>query len=62
MENLFQYLIPVFALTLLAAGWMLVQIIAKKMNIKNHIDETSGCCGACSEKKDCTNNSAAHLE
>lgn len=49
MDNITEYLIPVLAFTLLCAGWIMVQMVAKKMRIKNHIDG-GGCCGACDEK------------
>jgi hypothetical protein len=48
-----EYLIPVLALTLLVAGWMGMQLLAKKMKVKNHIDHRGGCCGACSGDDDC---------
>jgi hypothetical protein len=50
MEAIIQYLIPVLALTALAAGWMAVQLIARRMKVKNHIDNGGGCCGACGSK------------
>jgi hypothetical protein len=56
MNDLIQHFIPIISLALLAAGWMYVQILAKRMKVKNHIDQTSGCCGACTEKK-CTKDS-----
>lgn len=43
-----EYLIPIFALTFLAAGWAGVQLLARKMKTKNHIDNNAGCCGSCS--------------
>jgi hypothetical protein len=54
IETWMTYMIPVIGLALLAAGWMGVQILAKKMEVKNHIDQTSGCCGACSNKDTCS--------
>ncbi|NQV52921.1 MAG: hypothetical protein HQ500_07045 [Flavobacteriales bacterium] len=56
MEEMIQYLIPVFALAALAGGWMGVQIVAKKLGTKNHIDATTGCCGACANKDSCERN------
>lgn len=50
MSELWTYLIPILALTALCAGWMGMQLLAKKMNVKNHIDEGGGCCGACGDK------------
>ena len=52
-QEIIQYLIPVFAMAFLTAGWMGVQLLAKKMKTKNHIDH-GGCCGACSSKSSCT--------
>lgn len=53
MENYLSYLIPVLAMAFLAAGWMLVQLLAMKMNTKNHIENRSGCCGACTTGEKC---------
>ena len=47
-----EYILPILALTVLAAGWMGVQILAKRMKTKNHIDDAS-CCGACQGKSEC---------
>ena len=52
MSEVFQYIIPVLILTLVAMGWMGVQLLAKRMQTKNHIDQTS-CCGACEGKETC---------
>jgi hypothetical protein len=56
MEEIFSYMIPVLAITALTAGWMAVQMLAKSMKVKNHIDRTSGCCGACDNKDTCDGN------
>lgn len=53
MNEFITYLLPILALTVLAAGWMGVQLLAQKMKTKNHIDNTSGCCGACEGKSEC---------
>lgn len=53
MTELLQYLIPIIAMALLAAGWGAVQLLAKKMKTKNHIDNGGGCCGACSNREAC---------
>ncbi len=47
MSEYAQYIIPILALTLVAGGWAGVQLLAKKMKTKNHIDQTTGCCGNC---------------
>lgn len=54
MEDLMRYVIPVAALAALAAGWMGMQLIARRMKVKNHIDH-GGCCGACGDRASCTN-------
>lgn len=56
LYELLNYFVPLLAFTLLSAGWMGVQILAKKMKTKNHIDNTHGCCGACTNKTNCSNN------
>jgi hypothetical protein len=47
MNEIIHYLIPILALTFLAAGWAAVQLLARKMKTKNHIDNAGGCCGSC---------------
>ena len=44
MEYFF-YIIPVIALSALCAGWVVVQILAKRMKTKNHFDDlgNEGC-------------------
>lgn len=44
------YVFSIGLLALLCALFMGIQILAKKMNIRNHI-ESGGCCGACSNKE-----------
>jgi hypothetical protein len=60
MEIYLQYVIPVLAFALLAAGWMGMQILAKKMKVKNHIDSTGGCCGACENRNVCDKKVEPH--
>lgn len=52
-QEFISHLMPILALTGLTAGWMGVQILAKRMKTKNHIDH-GGCCGAFSNKESCT--------
>jgi len=47
MGDYIQYIIPILAITMVAGGWAGVQLLAKKMQTKNHIDQTTGCCGNC---------------
>jgi hypothetical protein len=45
---MYQYILPILFLTLLCAGWVVVQIIAKKMKTKNHFDHLGkGECMTC---------------
>lgn len=53
MENYSEYILPVLILALLSAGWMMVQLVAKKIGTKNHIDNDGSCCGACDKKDSC---------
>ncbi|MEK6616408.1 MAG: hypothetical protein AABZ32_09895 [Bacteroidota bacterium] len=54
MENYLEYILPVLAFALLVAGWVVVQLIAKKMGTKNHFDNAGGCCGDCEKKDSCS--------
>lgn len=54
MKELITYLIPVVAMAVLVGGWGLVQLLAKKMNVKNHIDHGGSCCGACDNRDSCS--------
>lgn len=62
MNEILTYLIPVFAIAVLTAGWMGVQLLAKKMNTKNHIDHSSSCCGTCDNKDSCELKKATNVE
>ncbi len=42
-----QYILPILFITVLCAGWVVVQIIAKKMKTKNHFDNLNSSCGHC---------------
>lgn len=53
-----ELLIPVLVLSLVAVGWGGVQLLAKRMGTKNHIDNTSTCCGACDVRSSCSRNMA----
>ncbi len=46
MELLY-HLLPNLALALLAAGWIALQFLAKKMGTKNHFDNLGEGCGNC---------------
>lgn len=39
----FEFLIPVLALSGLCAGWVLVQLLARRLGTKNHLDRQPGC-------------------
>jgi hypothetical protein len=55
MKNYLEILTPSIALAILAAGWMVVQLLAKKTGTKNHIDNPGSCCGGCERKEECDN-------
>lgn len=57
MGKYLEYILPVLAFALLTACWMAVQLIAKKIGTKNHIDQGGSCCGACEKKDDCSEKS-----
>jgi len=42
-----QYIVPILLIGFLCAGWVVVQIIAKKMKTKNHFDHLNSDCGHC---------------
>jgi hypothetical protein len=43
-----QYIIPILLVSFLSAGWVVVQLIARKMKTKNHFDNLdSSSCGQC---------------
>jgi hypothetical protein len=42
-----KYIIPVLAVAGLCAGWVFVQILAKRLGTKNHFDDRSSGCGKC---------------
>ena len=46
MEYL-QYIIPVFVLAAMCAGWVIVQLVARKMKTKNHFDDLHAGDGTC---------------
>ena len=41
------YIIAILTLCALCAGWVLVQILAKKLKTKNHFDHLNSACGHC---------------
>ncbi len=43
-----KYILPILFIAALSAGWVIVQLIAKKMKTKNHIDNLgNGECMSC---------------
>ena len=42
-----RYIIIILLLGALCAGWVVVQIMAKKMKTKNHFDHLNSACGQC---------------
>lgn len=53
MGKYLEFILPVLAISLLTAGWMAVQLLAKKIGTKNHIDNDVSCCGDCEKKDTC---------
>jgi hypothetical protein len=45
--NLISHILPILALAALAAGWAAVQLLARKLGTKNHIEHGKDCCGGC---------------
>ncbi|MFQ5335497.1 MAG: hypothetical protein ACE5DN_05425 [Flavobacteriales bacterium] len=52
-----QYIIPVLIVTALSAGWVGVQLLARKAKTKNHMDHGGGGCscggGSCDNREGC---------
>ena len=48
MKDLINIIIPILLTSALAAGWVVVQLIAKKMGTKNHMDNAGSCGNGCS--------------
>jgi len=61
METLYTYIVPILALTLLSGGWVAVQLLARKMRTKNHIEHGGTCGNRCTcmgiEGESCENRS-----
>ena len=60
MSIIYQIIIPVLVVTFLSAGWVAVQILARKIGTKNHIDNAGSCGNGCtcmSGGTSCTNKS-----
>lgn len=47
MDELAAYIIPILALALLSGGWVAVQLLARKMRTKNHIEHAGSCGNQC---------------
>ena len=45
--TIFEYLFPILALAALTAGWMAVQLLARRLGTKNHIEHGGSGCGQC---------------
>lgn len=52
-----QYIIPVLAMSLLCAGWVMVQFLARRIGTKNHFDNPPRC-GGCTCSGQCDRESA----
>jgi hypothetical protein len=55
MNEILHSLLPVLGLAILAGGFMGVQLLARRMHIRNHIDD-GGCCGGCANRDRCEKN------
>ncbi|HRW76568.1 MAG: hypothetical protein H6568_14085 [Lewinellaceae bacterium] len=54
MSEWIQYFLPVLALTAVCAGWIGVQLLARRMGTKHHLGERkAGSCGGCGCQGQC---------
>jgi len=44
------HVIAILFLAVLAASWIGVQLLARKVGTKNHFDTKTNCCGYCAEE------------
>ena len=61
-----KYIIAICLITFLTAGWVAVQLLARKFKTKNHIDnlKSGGCnCGkgACDNDQECENKNSEDI-
>lgn len=47
------FILPIFAMTFLGAGWVVVQLIARRMHTKNLLDHRPTPCGGCEDEGAC---------
>ena len=47
MPSITVYLISIFVLAILSGGWVAVQLLARKMRTKNHIEHGGSCGNGC---------------
>ncbi len=47
MDKIISTILPVLLLSLLAVVWTLVQLLAKRLGTKNHIDQSGDCGKSC---------------
>jgi len=45
--ELFDYIIPIIAVGALCAGWVVVQLLARRLKTKNHITTLADNCTTC---------------
>jgi hypothetical protein len=54
MSDFMQYILPVLALAAVCAGWIGVQMLARRMGTKHHLAERKGSsCGGCGCQGQC---------
>ena len=59
--DLISLFLPVFSLALLCAGWVVVQLLARRMGTKNHIDNAGTGCGQCGCGDSCRNSNVSSV-
>lgn len=56
--DLFLQIVPILALAVLCAGWVGVQLLARRLGTKNHFEHGSSSCGQCGCGDSCVRKSA----
>jgi len=45
--EIMDYILPILGLAAICAGWVIVQLLARKLKTKNHFDDLNSSCGGC---------------
>ncbi len=58
------YVIAILSFAFLCAGWVAIQLLAKKLGTKNHFDNAKSCCGLCDydDHEECPNDHACERD